>query len=76
MSEHNFIVANQSDSIIFKLDGATKVHTGNFNIGSLVGLGHGYLRMTGYYSSDDATGNIVTNWIVEDIHFGEATSYP
>jgi hypothetical protein len=75
--KHNFKVANQSDSIIFKLDGVSRMHTGNLTIEGLIGTGHGYLRMTGYYSgTEDATGNTVTNWIVEDIYFGEVTSYP
>lgn len=71
MPKFKFRFSNQNDTIIFKLNNVTRLHTGNFDIEGLIGTGHGYLRLTGYNS-----GEGITNWIMEDIYFGDGTVYP
>lgn len=66
-----FRFSNQNDTIVFKLDNVTRLHIGDFDIEGLIGIGHGYLRLTGYNS-----GEGITNWIMEDIYFGDGTVYP
>lgn len=71
MPKFKFRFSNQNDTIVFKLNNVTRLHIGDFDIEGLIGTGHGYLRLTGYNS-----GEGITNWIMEDIYFGDGTVYP